>query len=78
MPGKTMGTSILKKDNSGLKCMYRKSGFLKFREKKLLCSALLQCRFDYGYNVYYRGIGKSNHTKLQAAKNKVVRYIFIL
>ena len=75
MSGKTMGTSVIKKVNSGLKFLYRKSGFLNFRERKLLCSALLQSRFDYGYNVYYRGLAKCFKIKLQTAQNKIVRYI---
>ena len=75
MSGKTMGTNVVKKVNSGLKFLYRKSGFLNFSHRKLLCSALLQCRFDYAYNVYYRGLEKSIKNKLQTAQNKTVRFI---
>ena len=75
LSGKSMGTSVVKKVNNGLKFLYRKSGFLNFNHRKLLCSALLQCRFDYAYNVYYRGLEKSIKTKLQTAQNKTVRYI---
>jgi hypothetical protein len=75
MSGKTMGTSIVKKVNSGLKFLYRKSGFLHLKHRKLLCSALLQSRFDYAYNVYYRGLEKKIKTKLQTSQNKIVRYI---
>jgi hypothetical protein len=75
MTGKTMGTSVITKVNSGLKFLYRKSGFLRLKERKLLCSALLQSRFDYGFNVYYRGLEKQLKNKLQTAQNKIVRYI---
>ena len=52
MTGKTMGGNVVRKVNSVLKFLYRKSSFLKFRNRKLLCSALLQSRFEYGYNVF--------------------------
>lgn len=75
MSGHTMGNSIIKKVNAGLRFLYRKSGFLNLRERKLLCSALLQSRLDYGYNVYYRGLEQCLKKKLQTAQNKMVRYI---
>ena len=75
LSGKTMGTGVIKKVNSGLKFLYRKSKFLGFKDKKLLCSALLQSRFDYGYTVYYRSLEKKLKVKLQSAQNKIVRYI---
>ena len=31
--------------------------------------------FDYGYNVWYRGLAKSFKVKLQTTQNKIVRYI---
>ena len=55
--------------------MYRKSSFLKFRNRKLLCSALLQSRFDYGYNVFYRGLYSDMKVKFQTAQNKLIRFI---
>ena len=75
MTGKTMGTSVVKKINSVLKFLYRKSSFFKFRNRKLLCSALLQSRFDYGHNFYYRGLYKEIQLKLQTAQNKMIRFI---
>ena len=56
MTGKTMGGNVVRKVNSVLKFLYRKSSFLKFRNRKLLCYALLQSRFDYGYSVFYRDL----------------------
>ena len=38
--GKAMGGNVVRKVNSVLKVLYRKSSFLKFRNRKLLCSAL--------------------------------------
>ena len=75
MRGETMGGNIVKKVNSVLKFLYRKSSFLNFRNRKLLCSALLQSRFDYGYNFYYRGLYEDIKLKFQTAQNKMIRYI---
>ena len=58
MSGKSMGQSVIKKVNAGLKFLYRKAGFFTRKEKKLSCSSLLQSRFDYGYNVWYRSLDK--------------------
>ena len=47
---------------------------MKFRNRKLLCSALLQSRFDYGYNVFYRGLYSDMKVKFQTAQNKIIRF----
>ncbi len=73
--GKTMGDNVVKKINSVLKFLYRKNSYLKYNHRKLLSSALIQSRFDYGYNIYYRGLGKDVQKKLQTAQNKMIRFI---
>ena len=75
LSGTSMGTTVISKVNSGLKFMYRRCSSLKLKERKLLCSALLQSRFDYGFNVYYRKLDKQLRNKLQTAQNKIVRFI---
>ena len=70
-----MGSNVVKKINSVLKFLHRKSGFLKFSNRKLLCSALLQSRFDYGYNFFYRGLYSDIKWKFQTAQNKMIRFI---
>ena len=75
MSGTTMGKSVIKKVNASLKFLYRKSGCLKFTERKLLCSSLLQSRIDYAFNVYYRSLQKCIRNKVQTAQNKFVRFI---
>ena len=75
MTGSTMGNNVVKKVNSVLKFLHRKSDFLKFSNRKLLCSALLQSRFDYGYNFFYRGMYCDLVTKFQTAQNKMIRFI---
>ena len=70
-----MRCSVVSKVNSCLKYLYRQKLFLNLKERKLLCMALLQSRFDYGYNVYYRNLCQGTKHKLQTAQNKMVRYI---
>ena len=52
MSGKTMGSIVVKKVNSVLKFLYRKKCFLNFKNGKLLCTALIQSRLDYGHNIF--------------------------
>jgi hypothetical protein len=75
LAGITMGLAAVKKINSGLKFLYRKACFLGTKERKLVCTALLQSKFDYSCNTWYRSVLKSVKNKLQTAQNKIVRYI---
>ena len=75
LSGKIMGTSILKKINAKVKFLYRKRIFFGAKEKKMLCSALVQSSFDYACNCWFRGLSKCIKTKLQSAQNRIVRYI---
>ena len=49
--------------------------FFGIRERKMLCSALLQAHFDYACNSWYRGLQKKLKDKLQTTQNKVIRYV---
>ena len=75
MRGDSMGGNIVKKVNTVLTFLYRKSSYLKFVNRKLLCSALPQSRFDYGFNIYYRGLYEEIKSKFQTAQNKMIRFI---
>ena len=44
-------------------------------KEKNYYASLLQSRFDYACNVWYRGLEKRLKTKLQTAQNKIIRYI---
>lgn len=69
------GTKLVSKINSKLKFLYRNAGFFRMRERKMLCSALLQSHFDYACNFWYRGVCSELKNKFQTAQNKIVRYI---
>ena len=51
---------------------------LKFPDRKILCSALIQCHFDYSCSSWFPSINKSLGDKLQVAQNKMIRFILNL
>jgi hypothetical protein len=75
MSGSSMGTSVVQKVNSKIKFLYRNKVFFGIKERKMLCSALLQSNFDYACKSWYRGLQKRIKVRLQNAQNKIIRYI---
>ncbi|XP_071952123.1 uncharacterized protein [Antedon mediterranea] len=65
----------IKKINNRLKFMYRQRKILSCKNRKLLCSALIQCVFDYAASSWFCGTSKAIQRKLQIAQNKMVRLI---
>ena len=78
LSGESAITNILKKANSRLKFLYRYREMLNFSTRKTLCSALIQCHFDYTCSSWYPGINKKLKSKLQVAQNKMIRFILNL
>ena len=56
LAGDNIVKGIIKKANSRLKFLYRHKDMLSFNCKKTLCSALIQCHFDYACSSWYPGI----------------------
>ena len=75
MSGTTMGTSVIRNINSKIKFLYRKGSYFGFKEKKMLCSAIIQPSFDYACNSWYRGLQQTLKNKLQVCQNKIIRYM---
>ena len=75
LSGEAIVHSIVNKVNARLKFLYRHSGCLSLKCRQLLCSALIQCHFDYCSTSWYAGLGKGLKKKLQITQNKVVRFI---
>ena len=75
LSGKSIVNKIIKKANSKLKCVYRCREMLNFESRNTLCSALIQCLFDYSCSYWYTGIGKGLLDKLQVMQNKIIRFI---
>ena len=76
-----MGNSIvkdIKKANSRLKFLYRYKYLLNFESRKILCSALIQCYFDYSCSSWFPGINKGLMDKLQVVQNRIIRFILNL
>ena len=63
--------NIVNKVNSVLKFLFNKSSYLKFRNQKPLCSALLQSTLDYSFNFYYRGLYEEIISKFRTAQKKM-------
>ena len=70
-----MARGIIKKVNSRLKFLYRQANFLDQNIKKILCSALVLCLFDYSISSWYGGVLAQMSKSLQVAQNKVIRFI---
>ena len=75
LSGESAVMNVLKKANSRLKFLYRYKDMLNFSSRKTLCSALIQCHFDYSCSSWYPGISKNLKNKLQVAQNKMIRFI---
>merc|ERR1712121_378365 len=78
MSGASIIKEIIKKANTRLKFLYRNKNLLNFQCRKTLCSALIQCHFDYSCSSWYPGINKGLKDKLQATQNKMIRFILNL
>jgi hypothetical protein len=66
--------SIIQKMNARLRFLYRKACYLKRLARTTLCSALIQCYFDYACC----GISKQLRHKVQVTEFKVVSFILNL
>ena len=69
---------IVKKSNSRLKFLYRYKDILNFDTKKILCTALIQCHFDYSCSSWYPGTNLTLRKKLNIMQNKIVRFVLNL
>ena len=51
---------------------------LKEQSRKILCSALIQCHFDYCCSSWYSNLNKTQKKSLQVMQNKIIRFILDL
>merc|ERR1712121_62348 len=56
--GDSIVKEIIKKAKTRLKFLYRRKNLLNLQCRKTLCSALIQCHFDYSCSSWYPGIDK--------------------
>ena len=78
LSGNSIVKDIVKKVNLRLRFLYRYKDLLNNGSRKTLCSALIQCLFDYTCSSWYPGINKELKDKLQVAQNKMIRFILKL
>ena len=69
---------LLKKTSARLKFFYRHRHSLNEKSRKTLCSALIQCHFDYACSSWYSALSQALKNKLQIMQNKVVRFVLNL
>ena len=70
--------NIINKCNTRLKFLYRYNEILNLEARKTLCTALIQCNFDYSCCSWYPGINETFKKKLQVMQNKMIRFILKL
>ena len=75
LSGESIVSNIVKKSSSRLKFLYRYKDILNENSRKILCSALIQCHFDYCCSSWYSSTSKTLKNKLQVMQNKMIRFI---
>ena len=74
LSGVEIVSNILKKSSGRLKFLYRHANILNTKSRKTLCSALIQCYFDYSSSSWYSGLNKTlkKNIKDNAEQNYLV------
>lgn len=78
LSGESIANSIISKTGARIKFLYRQAHFLNLKSRKTLCSALIQCYFDYCCSSWYSGLSQKMKNRLQVMQNKVGRFILNL
>ena len=78
LAGESIVKEIAKKINSRLRFLYRYKDYLTTESRKTLCTALIQCHFDYSCSSWFPGINKGLSDKLQVLQNRMIRFILKL
>ena len=76
--GESVVSNIIKKASSRLKFLYRYKDMLNEKSRKIMCSALIQCHFDYCCSSWYTSLNKNLKNKLQVMQNKMIRFMLNL
>ena len=75
LSGTSVIEEIINKCNTRLKFLYRYKDILNLEMRKTLCTALVQCSFDYSCCSWYPGLNETFKKKLQVMQNKMIRFI---
>ena len=69
-----MALNVIHKINSRIKFLYRKSDYLTYDLRRLLCNAIIQPHFDYVCSSWFLNLNKKLKLKLQASQNKCIKF----
>ena len=75
LSGELMAKGIIGKITKKLKFLYRYHNCFSQTLKTNLCSALLQCHFDYCSSSWYFNLSAKLKSRLQTTQNKIVRFV---
>ena len=78
LSSESVATSVIRKVCGRLCFLYRQGHFLNERSRRTLCTALLQCHFDYCCSSWFSSLSTKLKNKLQVMQNKMVRFILKL
>ena len=78
LSGESIVLKIIEKSSNRIKFLYRYKDILNEKSRKIMCSALIQCHFDYCCSSWYTSINKGLRNRLQIMQNKIIRYILNL
>ena len=78
LSGESLISNVIGKASSRLKFLYRHKDILNENTRKIMCSALIQCHFDYCCSSWYSSTNKGQRKRLQVMQNKIIRFILNL
>ena len=78
LKGESIAKSVVKKASGRLSFLYRQGHFLNQRTRQTLCTALIQCHFDYCCSSWFSSLSAKWKHKLQVMQNKIIRFILKL
>ena len=76
--GESCANSVIRKASGRLSFLYRHGHLLNMKTRKTLCTALIQCHFDYCCSSWFSALSVQLKNKLQVMQNKMVRFILDL
>ena len=69
-----MARKVFNKINGKINFLYRRATYLNLTCKRVLCNALIQPHFDYGWKSRYPLLSKVFKKRFQITQNKCIRY----
>ena len=77
LAGSSIVSDVIRKVNNRLKFLYRYKDLLNYSSRRTLCTALIQCLFDYSCSSWFPGINEALKTKLNIIQNMMTTFILM-